>query len=277
MIQQKEFSLVGAADKIIYGDITYDDKNTNAPLVIFIHGFKGFKNWGAHHLVARYFAQNGYRYLKFNLSHSGVTPQQPNDVTDMDAFANNTVSKEMLDTDLVINYALQHLGVNKVYLIGHSRGGGLGILQAANNPSVNALITWSAIADFSSLWGKERETEWKKNGKIEVINARTKEKMPLNVSLLTDFEENKETLDIIAAAKRITAPWLILHGDDDVNVPFDVAQKLADANPNSRLIKIQGANHVFGASHPFTKDALPAPLLNVCEKSLHFLNDKAIS
>lgn len=206
MIHQKVFSLVGAADKIIYGDLTYDDKQTNAPLVIFIHGFKGFKDWGAHNLVARYFALNGYRYLKFNLSHSGVTPQQPNDVSDMDAFANNTISKEMLDTDLVIGYAMQHLDAKEVYLIGHSRGGGLGILQAANNPHVKALITWSAIADFSSLWGKECEAEWKKNGKIEVINARTKEKMPLNYSLLTDFEANKNTFDIIAAAKQIHIP-----------------------------------------------------------------------
>lgn len=276
MIHQKEFSLVGAADKIIYGDITYDDKQTNAPLVIFIHGFKGFKDWGAHNLVARYFALNGYRYLKFNLSHSGVTLQQPNDVSDMDAFANNTISKEMLDTDLVISYAMHHLDAKEVYLIGHSRGGGLGILQAANNPHVKALITWSAIADFSSLWGKEREAEWKKNGKIEVINARTKEKMPLNYSLLTDFEANKSTFDIIAAAKQIHIPWLIAQGDEDINVPFETAQKLADANPNSRLIKIEGANHVFGASHPFTKDNLPTQLFNLCEKSLQFLNGLAV-
>jgi len=272
MIHQKVFSLVGAADKIIYGDLTYDDKQTNAPLVIFIHGFKGFKDWGAHNLVARYFALNGYRYLKFNLSHSGVTPQQPNDVSDMDAFANNTISKEMLDTDLVIGYAMQHLDAKEVYLIGHSRGGGLGILQAANNPHVKALITWSAIADFSSLWGKECEAEWKKNGKIEVINARTKEKMPLNYSLLTDFEANKNTFDIIAAAKQIHIPWLIAQGDEDINVPFETAQKLADANPNSRLIKIEGANHVFGASHPFSKNNLPTQLFNLCEKSLQFLN-----
>lgn len=85
MILQNTFSIIGADQKTINGDITYDDRNTNAPLIIFIHGFKGFKDWGAHNLFARHFAQQGFRYLKFNLSHSGVVPQKPNDVTDMKA------------------------------------------------------------------------------------------------------------------------------------------------------------------------------------------------
>lgn len=272
MIQIKDFSLIGADQKPIVGDLTYDDKNTNAPLVIFVHGFKGFKDWGAHHLTARYFVQNGYRYLKFNLSHSGVSLENPNDVSDMDAFANNTFSKEMLDIDLVINYALENLGVNEVFMIGHSRGGGLSILQAANHPHIKALITWSSIADFSSLWKKEQEEEWRTAGKIHVVNARTKEKMPLNVGLLADFEANKAQLNIIEGAKRINIPWLIVQGDDDVNVPFETAQQLANANPASRLLKIEGANHVYGATHPYSSENLPPQLFQVCEKSIAFLN-----
>jgi pimeloyl-ACP methyl ester carboxylesterase len=271
MIKVENLSIVGSSNKPVLIDITFNDKQPKAPLIIFIHGFKGFKDWGAHHLIARYFAQNGYRYLKFNLSHSGVKPEQPNDVSDMEAFAVNTFSKELLDVDMVINYALQNLDVNDVYLIGHSRGGGLAILQAVNNPKVKALITWSAIADFSSLWGNVREAEWRKEGKIYVMNARTKEKMPLNVTLLEDFEANKEKLNILNAAKQINIPWLIVQGNEDVNVPFETAQKLADANASSKLIKIEGANHVYGASHPYTSESMPLQLLQVCEKSLAFL------
>ncbi|TKC08129.1 alpha/beta hydrolase [Pedobacter polaris] len=273
MITVEKHTIKGGNDLPILMDLTFNETQKNAPLVIFIHGFKGFKDWGAHHLVARYFAQNGYRYLKFNLSHSGVTIEKPNDVTDLETFAANTVSKEMLDVDLVINYALQNLNVTKVFLIGHSRGGGLSILQAANNPYVKGLITWSAISSFNSLWKKGQEKDWKKEGKIYVENARTKEKMPLNVTLLEDFETNKNQLDILASAKRINIPWLIVQGDDDVNVPFETAQKLADANPNSRLVKVEGANHVYGASHPYEKETIPAQLFQVCEKSLVFLNE----
>ncbi|WAC39111.1 alpha/beta hydrolase family protein [Pedobacter sp. SL55] len=272
MYHQEQFSLVGAAGKPIHGDLSYDTQNTNTPLIIFIHGFKGFKDWGAHNLVSRYFVQNGYRYLKFNLSHGGVDPQKNNDVTDMEIFASNTFSKEMTDINIVIDHAVKYLGVDGVYLIGHSRGGGLSILQTANDPYVKGLVTWSAIANFSILWKKEQEEEWRKNGKIGVYNARTKETMPLNVTLLEDFEENGEQLNILSAAKKVNVPWLIVQGDDDVNVPFETAEKLANANLASRLVKIDGANHVYGAVHPYPGETLPPQLFEVCEKSLKFLD-----
>jgi pimeloyl-ACP methyl ester carboxylesterase len=271
MTTQTYFSLTGSANKIIFGDITFDERNPNAPLVIFVHGFKGFKDWGAHNLVASYFAQNGFRYLKFNLSHSGVIDSNFNDVTDLDTFASNTFSKELADIDLVINYAVENLGVKNVYLIGHSRGGGLGVITAVNNQHVKGLVTWSSITAFNSLWKLEQEATWKKEGKIYVENARTKEKMPLNVSLLEDFEQNKEKLDIVAQAKQVNIPWLIVQGDEDINVPFENAVKLANANPTSKLVKIENANHVYGASHPFNGDTLPGQLFQVAEKSVKFL------
>jgi len=274
MISQNDFSLPGSDGKLIVGDITFDDKNPSTPIVLFIHGFKGFKDWGAHNLVARYFAANGFRYIKFNLSHSGVPADDPKDVTDMETFANNTVSKELFDVNAVLDFIEKAYGKDTpVNIIGHSRGGGLAIIAAANDLRVNKLITWSAISSFDSLWKKEQEAEWKKNGTIFVTNARTKEQMPLNVSLLEDLEENTETLNILEAAKRINIPWLIVQGDDDVNVPFENAQKLADANANSRLVKIEGANHVFGASHPYENETLPPLLFKVCEKCLTFLGE----
>ncbi len=275
MITQSNFSLSGADGKLIIGDITFDEKNPNTPIVLFVHGFKGFKDWGAHNLVARYFASNGYRYVKFNLSHSGVPVDDPKDVTDMDAFASNTVSKELFDLNAVLDFIEKAYGKDtKVNLIGHSRGGGLSIIEAANDLRINKLITWSAIGDFSSLWKKEQEPEWKKNGRIFVTNARTKEQMPLNVTLLEDFKENAAALNILDAAKRVNIPWLIVHGDDDVNVPFETAQTLAEANPNSRLVKIEGANHVYGATQPYTNETLPSLLFKVCEKVLTFLREE---
>jgi len=274
MITQNDFSLSGANGRLIIGDITFDEKNTNAPIILFVHGFKGFKDWGAHNLVARHFASNGYRYIKFNLSHSGVPVDDPKDVTDLETFASNTISKELFDLNAVLDFIEKAYGTEtKVNLIGHSRGGGLSIIEAANDLRIAKLITWSAIADFSSLWKKEQEAEWKKNGKIFVTNARTKEQMPLNVTLLQDFEENAAALNILEAAKRINIPWLIVQGDDDVNVPFETAQQLADANPASRLVKIEGANHVYGASQPYSGESLPPHLFKVCEKVLMFLEE----
>lgn len=274
MIQQSNFSLPGADGKLIIGDITAEDNGTKKPVILFVHGFKGFKDWGAHNLVARYFASNGFCYIKFNLSHSGVPADNPKDVSDLNAFAENTVSKELFDVNAVLDFIIKTYGEGvEINLIGHSRGGGLSIIEAANDLRIKRLITWSSIADFSSLWKKEQEPEWLKTGQIYVTNARTKEQMPLNKTLLEDFNENAEALNIINAAKKVNIPWLIVHGGDDVNVPLDVAQSLANVNPNSRLVKIEGANHVYGASHPNQSENLPPQVFKVCEKCLVFLRE----
>jgi alpha-beta hydrolase superfamily lysophospholipase len=274
MIKKEQFILSGASGKTIAGDVTYEETQANQPSIIFVHGFKGFKDWGAHNLVAQSFAEAGFRYVKFNLSHSGVTQQAPNDVTDLDAFAANTTSMELKDLDTAINYVAHTYPLAPIYLIGHSKGGGLVILKAASDERIKKIITWSSIADFSSLWKKEQEEDWQQTGRIYVENARTKERMPLNSTLLEDFNTHQEELNILDAAASIKVPWLILHGDDDVNVPFSVAQQLAQVQVNARLQKIQGANHVFGASHPYTATTLPPHLQEVFEKTLAFLKEE---
>ncbi|MES2455144.1 MAG: alpha/beta fold hydrolase [Bacteroidota bacterium] len=272
MTQKHLFTNAGAEGKEIRGDYTYDDTKTIKGTIIFVHGFKGFKDWGTHNLVANWFAEKGFRYLKFNLSHSGVTEQNPNDVTDMDAFAANTVSMELADTKTILDYTAETFTDSPLYLLGHSRGGGIAILTAAKDERISKLITWASIADFASLWKKEQEKEWMHTGRIFVVNARTKEEMPLNNTLLYDFRQHKEAFDLLKAADQVKVPWLILHGDQDVNVDFSVAQQLAQKQISAKICKIEGANHVFGASHPYTSDHLPLHLQQVVEKTLDFIS-----
>ncbi|ETZ23988.1 S9 family peptidase [Pedobacter sp. V48] len=76
----------------------------------------------------------------------------------------------------------------------------------------------------------------------------------------------------MSAAKKIDIPWLILHGDDDVNVSFSVAQQLAQKQLKAKILKIEGANHVYGASHPYTSASLPEHLQQVVENTFRFIS-----
>ncbi|RZK71569.1 MAG: alpha/beta hydrolase [Pedobacter sp.] len=274
MSNTQSFKLTGSNQQDIIGDITYS-KSESKQVALFVHGFKGFKDWGTHHLVAGYFAQNDVTYVKFNFSHSGVVASNLNDVTDMELFASNTPSKELYDLDIVIQYISETFPDAEISLIGHSRGGGLSILEAARNPKISKLITWAAISSFNSLWKKEQEEEWHEKGKIEVYNARTKEYMPLNVALLEDVNQNRETLNIMKAAKNISIPWLIIHGNDDVNVVVEIAKNFKAIHPEASFLEINGANHVFGASHPYSSETLPLQLLEVSNASLAFIKSES--
>lgn len=276
MIVKHSFTLIGAAGKPILMDLTYKNNHKQAPLVIFVHGFKGFKDWGAHDLEADYFAENGYRYLKFNFSHNGTTPEKPMDFVDLGAFGDNTFSKEFEDLDKIISFACSgedFPAADKVSLIGHSRGGGNVIIQAAKDDRINKLITWASVSEFSNLWKKEQEIEWREKGVIYSYNVRTKQNTPLKIDLLHDLEKHAKEYNILNAARRLNKPWLIIHGDADENVPLEQAEKLKEQNNTVEFLIIPGANHVFGASHPYNSHILPEKLQLVCEKSVEFLRE----
>ena len=49
--------------KPIVFDIFYKKNNVQKPIVIFCHGYKGFKDWGAWNLVGKEFAKNNFFFV----------------------------------------------------------------------------------------------------------------------------------------------------------------------------------------------------------------------
>ena len=64
MKNRKEI-IKGSNDRNILMDITFPVKSNNK-LIIFSHGFKGFKDWGCFSLMSKIFAQNGFTFLKLS-------------------------------------------------------------------------------------------------------------------------------------------------------------------------------------------------------------------
>lgn len=135
-------------------------------------------------------------------------------------------------------------------LFGHSRGGAIVALHAADRGGAAALVTWSAIAD-TMRWGPETVRTWRKEGRLEVVNQRTGETLVLGTDLLEDLDRAGDRLDVPGAAARVTAPWLIVHGGSDATVPVDDARRLAEAAGRGRLLEIPNGSHTFGARHPW--------------------------
>jgi pimeloyl-ACP methyl ester carboxylesterase len=160
-----------------------------------------------------------------------------------------------------------------VGLIGHSRGGGVAILQAARDPRVKALVTWAAVAGFQR-YSSEELARWRRDGRIDVVNARTGQVLPMGPDALEDLESNAGgTLDVLAAAGRVTVPWLIVHGSADESVPSEEASLLARASGSVRTetLTVDGAGHTFGARHPWAGST--PELESVVSRTAHFLGN----
>lgn len=264
--------------KPILMDIRHLSDDKDKPVVIFIHGFKGFKDWGHWNLIADQIAKAGYCVVKFNLSHNGTTPDHPMDFVDLDAFSNNTYSIELDDVKTVLDHLssdankITHLDLSKIYLIGHSRGGGLALIKANEDNRVSGVVTWASVSDYATRWSDEAKEQWKKDGVYFVYNGRTKQNMPLKYTLIEDFLNNRSRLDIKKAVAQLNAPILHIHGSEDPTVKVDEAHKMAEWNEKSELVVIENADHIFNGKHPFTDEELPNNSQQLVDKTVSFLD-----
>ncbi len=260
-------------------DVTYLSNSKPKPIVLFVHGFKGFKDWGHFNLVAQYFAKQHFVFYKFNMSHNGTTVDNPHEFSDLSAFGNNNFTKELADIGTMLDYIEAECPIvkrgeanaNEIYLIGHSRGGAVSIIKAQEDARIKALATWAAVNNFAMGYQNEAMiAEWREKGVQYVFNSRTNQQMPLHFQIYEDYMANTERLNPVRAMQQLQKPTLILHGDEDETVPVKHATELAQANPEAELHIVKGANHVFGASHPFNDDDLPAHTYDILNKTVTF-------
>lgn len=273
------------ANKIIQGsknlpiviDAVFPEGALNLPVVIFIHGFKGFKDWGHFNWVAKTLAANGFVCVKFNFSHNGTSPDHLTEFVNLEAFGNNNYLLELSDLTLVIDWVLnsdelkEKINSRKLFLIGHSRGGGIAVLQAAQDKRITGLVTWAAVGDFVNRYNPNTIAEWKKNGVIYSLNGRTKQNMPLYYQLYESTIANKKKLDILKHAQKLTIPYLIVHGKNDEAVSYKEAMQLNKYAKLSELILIENSGHTFEARHPFSEEKIPSNLQKVMHTTLSFL------
>lgn len=275
----QNFLVQGKHQKPIITDLFYKKTGTKKPLVIFCHGYKGYKDWGVFGKMNDTFTDQNFALLKFNFSHNGGTVAQPIDFPDLDAFGKNNYMMELDDLQSVINWITENeehqeeIDTNNITLIGHSRGGGIATLTAAKDSRIKQLVTWAAVSTLDRTMfheGPELE-QWKKEGVFYIVNGRTKQQMPHYIEFYENFMEHQAYLDIQTATEKITIPHLIIHGDGDVAVPIHHAQNLHQWNPKSELFVVPGANHVFGAKQPWTEPSFPKDFDLVLEKTFEFL------
>jgi alpha-beta hydrolase superfamily lysophospholipase len=237
------------APLIVRGEVRIPE--SPAAAVVICHGFKGFAHFSFFPHVAAELANAGFTAITFDFSGSGVGEDRES-FTNREAFTHNTFLQELDDLDCVVQEARVRDWIEGGYgLFGHSRGGGTSILQAARDPGVEALVTWAAIST-TARWDADVIAGWRERGYIDVPNARTGDVIPLSLDVLNQVEElGDTTLNIPAAAARIRAPWLIVHGSSDETVPVDEARHLASiSHSNASLRILDGVNHSFGGKHP---------------------------
>ncbi len=250
-----QHSIDGALGEILV-DVRAGSRHVAQPAVLLIHGFKGFKDYAFLPIFAEQLARAGFVAVTASMSGSGVDAEGK--FTRPERFRRNTYTRELDD----LHHVLAALGRGELGVVppkalgvmGHSRGGGMAILLAAECPQVGAVVTWSAIGRA------RRHTEaqlaaWRAAGSIEVPHARLGIRLPLDYEVAADcLEHEAGRLDIAGAAATLGRPWLQVHGTQDETVSFGEAEALGaagDSAPHHAFLAIEGAGHTYGAVHPW--------------------------
>jgi dipeptidyl aminopeptidase/acylaminoacyl peptidase len=276
----KDIQICGSNHKPILLDVFYEPTTRAKPIVIFSHGFKGFKDWGHFNLIAKTFAEAGFVFVKFNFSFNGTTPQNSTDFTDLEAFGNNNYMIELNDLEKVIDWVLSFDPIRKeidsgqIFLTGHSRGGGISILKAAEDSRIKKITTWASVSDFIDRNKQSTVKNWKEMGVVHTFNGRTKQQMPLYYQFYKTLQKNKERLNILKAAQKLVIPFLIVHGTCDEAVSDQDARELNVNCKHSKLLLIEGAGHTFEAKHPFEGEIFPTNAEFIIRKTIEFFNEK---
>ena len=255
-------------------DVFYKETEEKLPLLIFSHGYKGYKDWGAWDLMAKKFAEAGFFFVKFNFSHNGTTLNQPKEFDDLEAFGHNNFSKEISDYDEVLNYFSQDVRIDKerIMIMGHSRGGGISVIKAFEDERVKLLVSLAGVSNFKYRFPREQRLEdWKNLGVMYSENKRTHQQMPHYFQFYEDFESNETRFDIQYAAQHLQKPFLIIQGTNDDAVRDKEAFLLHEWCKKSELFIMENANHVFGAKEPWDEENLPGDLEEATNSIINFI------
>lgn len=209
-------------------------------LVILGHGLTGNMDRPLLVAVAEGLAARGWPCLRISFSGNGESEGR---------FEDSNITKQIGDLKAVLDSVPDYV---RIVYAGHSMGGAVGVLTAAADLRIRALVTLAGVTRAAEF--AQREFGGLVPGKDCLWED---EAFPLSAALMDDFATIGSTLE---AAGKVLQPWLLIHGlEDDLVPPQDSRDAHAAANCVKCLLEIPAAGHVFDdTSYPLIVDAVDA-------------------
>ncbi len=269
-----DWTLLGAAGKPIRGTTHLPDADA-AGAVIFMHGFKGYKDYGFLPHVGATLAAAGWIVHRVSASHSGMGHGHGD--FDETLFRADTWSRTVEDLQFLASAVdrgvLAGDGRGTV-LMGHSRGGAAVLTAAgrhAGDGSLGALrgvVSLSAPARLNGL-DEAAAATLLETGVLDSPSSRTGQALQVGAAWLQEQLDDPAGHDLPALMNAVHAPMLLVHGADDLTVPASNAVTLAQCAPDRvQVYLVEGADHVFNTPNPFAMTAAASNELADAEQAI---------
>lgn len=250
--------------------------NDTPPVILFLHGFKGFKDWGAFSDACAELSKAGFAVVAMNFSLNGVGENML-EFDELDRFSRETLSQDLDDVGTVISAIKKEeikgdqisLDADNIGVLGHSRGGHTAVAATAEYEEIKCLVTWSAVADYNARWSEEMISDWKTKGVTEIKNGRTGQIMPVKKVVYDDAREHADRVIALNRVDELHAPALFVHSKGDDAVSYHEAETLYEhcSSEDKELFIIPDSGHTFDTSHPFEDEEFPEAFDRVLSES----------
>jgi pimeloyl-ACP methyl ester carboxylesterase len=245
----------------IYTTVTMPSDSETA-IVVFLHGFKGFRNWGFFPFAAQHLASAGFICIRIDMSLNGMKGSN-SVVVSPDEFASNTISMELVDVEETIAAILNHHAFahvrehwnNSLHFVGHSRGGVVAHVAAREmlnrtDVRLSRCAVWNSVGKLMR-WSDRQIKVWRDTGFMMVENTRTQQQLKVNASFLEDIMGNLDRFSMLQAARDLENVMLYVHSETDLTVPLSEIQELLRlSGSKAKLEVMEGSTHTFGMMHP---------------------------
>ena len=226
-VQERSFQRNGMK---ISGELFIPDRASPVPLVILSHGFGG--NRGGVKGYAESFAERGIAAYIFEFIGGGEHIKSDGKMTEM------SVLTEAEDLIVIFDTlkADARFKPEQIFLFGESQGGFVSTYVAAMRPSDVAGLVLLYPA-FVLQDDARRRTPDPAN-----IPA-TMNLMGITVGRI--YNRDALSFDIYTMMPQYSGKTLIIHGTADSIVPLSYSERAVKTFPDAKLIKLDGAGHVF--------------------------------
>ena len=204
-------------------------------LAVLCHGFLSAKNSTTNKTLTRLLSPHGIATFCFDFFGQGGSQGPFEDLTISLAVEQATAALDLMTAK----------GYSRIGLVGSSFGGLVAILTTALRPDIACLALKCPVVDFAEElrleFGPAELVRWQATNSIPNIMGG-----PDRIRLKYQFYEDCLQQIAYEPAKRITAPTLIVQGEQDECVPLHQSRRLHDSLGGAkRLDLLPNADHQF--------------------------------
>jgi len=213
----------------------FDAACGKCPLVVLFHGFLASKDLYPFPQMASLLAKRGIASLSFDFEAHGRSEGE---------FAGLTLSNELADAKAAVEYAESLPFVQKLAFVGHSKGGLIAALLAAEledtplRPACMTLLAPAASMIFDARKGKFLYARFDAQNPPEYLDV-------LSSTLSRKFLLELQTVPIYETAPKYSGPVHIVHGGKDEVVSLTYSLQFRDVYKDCSLKVFENECHML--------------------------------